>query len=94
MKGVQCYELFGGIALKIHTFSFSFFFFTSCRAVKILEHGMVVERCWKKDFIEWRLLMTYDLALFLRKDALIDALSSLRRLQERFLAKGKRLYMC
>ena len=24
MKGVQCYELFGGIALKIHTFSFSF----------------------------------------------------------------------
>ena len=23
MKGVQCYELFGGIALKIHTFSFS-----------------------------------------------------------------------
>ena len=25
MMGVQCYELFGGIALKIHTFSFSFF---------------------------------------------------------------------
>ena len=25
MKGVQCYELFGGIALKIHTFSFFFF---------------------------------------------------------------------
>ena len=24
MKGVQCYEIFGGIALKIHTFSFSF----------------------------------------------------------------------
>ena len=24
VKGVQCYELFGGIALKIHTFSFSF----------------------------------------------------------------------
>ena len=23
MKGVQCYELFGGIALKVHTFSFS-----------------------------------------------------------------------
>ena len=23
MKGVQCYELFGGIAPKIHTFSFS-----------------------------------------------------------------------
>ena len=25
MKGVQCYELFGGIALKIHTFSCFFF---------------------------------------------------------------------
>ena len=25
MKGVQCYELFGGIALKIHTFFFIFF---------------------------------------------------------------------
>ena len=25
MKGVQCYELFGGIALKNHTFSFHFF---------------------------------------------------------------------
>ena len=24
MKGVQCYELFGGIALKNHTFSFFF----------------------------------------------------------------------
>ena len=24
MNGVQCYELFGGIALKNHTFSFSF----------------------------------------------------------------------
>ena len=26
MKGVQCYELFGGIALKIHTFSIFFHF--------------------------------------------------------------------
>ena len=26
MKGVQCYELFRGIALKIHTFSFFIFF--------------------------------------------------------------------
>ena len=25
MKGVQCYELFGGKALKIHTFSLHFF---------------------------------------------------------------------
>ena len=25
VKGVQCYELLGGIALKIHTFSFHFF---------------------------------------------------------------------
>ena len=27
VKGVQCYELFGGIALKIHTLSFFFSFF-------------------------------------------------------------------
>ena len=27
VKGVQCYELFGVIALKNHTFSFSFSFF-------------------------------------------------------------------
>ena len=25
MKDVQCYEIFGGIALKNHAFSFSFF---------------------------------------------------------------------
>ena len=25
VKGVQCYKLFGGIVLKIHTFSFFFF---------------------------------------------------------------------
>ena len=29
VKGVQCYELFGGIALKIHTFSSSFFIWIS-----------------------------------------------------------------
>ena len=28
MKGVQCYELFGGIALKINTFSFFSFSFS------------------------------------------------------------------
>ena len=27
MKGVQCYELFGGIALKNHTFSFFYLVF-------------------------------------------------------------------
>ena len=30
MKGVQCYELFGGIALKIHTFSFFIFIVEKC----------------------------------------------------------------
>ena len=34
MKGVQCYELFGGIALKIHTFSF-FSLAITCLLVKI-----------------------------------------------------------
>ena len=34
MKGVQCYELFGGIALKIHTFSFHFIRFSGQRSKK------------------------------------------------------------
>ena len=35
VKGVQCYELFGGIALKIHTISFSFF---RRSAYQLMEH--------------------------------------------------------
>ena len=35
MKGVQCYELFGGIALKNHAFSFSFFFIRLALAVAL-----------------------------------------------------------
>ena len=38
MKGVQCYELFGGIALKNHTFSFSL---TRCK-FSILSKGLKV----------------------------------------------------
>ena len=33
MKGVQCYELFGGIALKNHAFSF---FFISSNLLSVL----------------------------------------------------------
>ena len=33
VKGVQCYELFGGIALKNHTFSFFFHFFLRCFSI-------------------------------------------------------------
>ena len=36
MKGVQCYELFGGIALKIHTFSF--FFISTVFHCQVLEY--------------------------------------------------------
>ena len=35
MKGVQCYELFGGIALKNHAFSF-FFFLYRINCVRVL----------------------------------------------------------
>ena len=35
MKGVQCYELFGGIALKNHAFSFFFSYF-----IFICNHGI------------------------------------------------------
>ena len=37
MKGVQCYELFGGIALKIHTFSFSFSFHRPHHGISLLD---------------------------------------------------------
>ena len=38
MKGVQCYELFGGIALKNHTFSFHFH---NCLPILVLLYIMV-----------------------------------------------------
>ena len=37
MKGVQCYELLGGIALKIHTFSFHFNFYA---VIVVMEMGV------------------------------------------------------
>ena len=40
MKGVQCYELFGGIALKIHTFSF----FVISSAFDTIDHPILVHR--------------------------------------------------
>ena len=36
MKGVQCYELFGGIALKNHTFSFFIFF------IRPIRHSLII----------------------------------------------------
>ena len=49
MKGVQCYELFGGIALKIHTFSFFFHFFpysvTASNGSEESTAGCVVSPC-------------------------------------------------
>ena len=42
MKGVQCYELFGGIALKIHTFSFSFFIMNAPNPITFLVHLVII----------------------------------------------------
>ena len=45
MKGVQCYELFGGIALKIHTFSFFFIGGSVVRSsMKIFEQLYLIGR--------------------------------------------------
>ena len=39
MKSVQCYELFGGIALKNHAFSFSYTVIQcSCEILRIVIH--------------------------------------------------------
>ena len=40
VKGVQCYELFGGIALKNHTFSF--FSFSLLRLRKELSYNFLI----------------------------------------------------
>ena len=42
MKGVQCYELFGGIALKIHTFSFFIFSFAYNAHKSIMVHFLSI----------------------------------------------------
>ena len=44
MKGVQCYELFGGIALKNHAFSFFFRRFLTSTATAILVSAFVLSR--------------------------------------------------
>ena len=47
MKGVQCYKLFGGIALKNHTFSFFSFSYLLDEAViaRALPRMMATEIC-------------------------------------------------
>ena len=42
MKGVQCYELFGGIALKNHAFSF---LLDVCSALDISHYNVILHRC-------------------------------------------------
>ena len=47
MKGVQCYELFGGIELKIHTFSFfsfSMYVNGSAWAKSLINAGLVSDK--------------------------------------------------
>ena len=48
MKGVQCYELFGGIALKNHTFSFSFL----CYPGESLEGPILTGVCKKLNNVD------------------------------------------
>ena len=44
MKGVQCYELLVGIALKIHIFSFSFFHYHTLHLVAEIYIFLLVTR--------------------------------------------------
>ena len=43
MKGVQCYELFGGIALKIHTFLWKASIFFSRDLVKVRSSELYIK---------------------------------------------------
>ena len=50
MKDVQCYELFGGIALKNHAFLFLFILFS-----------YRIEFMWRKHSVETRLKISYNI---------------------------------
>ena len=61
MKGVQCYELFGGIALKIHTFSFSVSIATRKTSSISFSHPTARKNCYRHSFmprtvVEWNRL--------------------------------------
>ena len=71
MKGVQCYELFGGISHKNHTFSFSFF----CQK---LWHS--INTCPNEDLFEVRL---YD-RLYVQRAMLLNKCLVAGRLLQRF----------
>ena len=67
----------------------------SCyRAVQLLEHGInVVERVLAKRL--HRIVHVDEMQLgFIPERGTIDAVFILRRIQEEYRAKGKRLYMC
>ena len=66
----------------------------SYRGVKLLEHGMkVVERVLEKRIRE--IVIVDDMQFgFMPGRGTIDAVFILRRMQEEYLAKGKKLYMC
>ena len=42
VKGVQCYELFGGIALKNHAFSFSWRTYVNKVVMNFVKHGCLL----------------------------------------------------
>ena len=48
MKDVQCYELFGGIALKNHAFLFSFFSFSLCD-----NYAVIFDVCFFIDYLAY-----------------------------------------
>ena len=67
----------------------------SCnRAMKLLEHGMkVVERVLEKRL--HRIVSVDEMQLgFMPERGTIDAVSILRRMQEEYHTKGKKLYIC
>ena len=66
----------------------------AARTVKLLEHGMkVVERVFRKRLC--RIVSVDEMQFgFMPERGTIDAVFILRRMQEEYHAKGKKLYMC
>ena len=61
VKGVQCYELFGGIALKNHTFSF---FSYSSKPLSLMQSLYLSSNLPTSGKYKSRKILTHDFALF------------------------------
>ena len=88
MKGVQCYELFGGIALKNHTFSFFSFRHATINVHKFEKSKLNTEEGKKQSKKLLKQLSLYHISLYIIYIYII----SLKKWQEYFYKISKSCY--